>query len=56
MACMTNAQRRRQRFMDDASADELKRMDEHRKRKKIILGKTAKIIGIIVALFFVMTI
>ena len=51
-----HAQRRRQRFMANASAAELTQMDEHRKRQKMVLGKTAKVIGLIGALFFALTI
>ena len=49
-----HAQRRRQRFMENASVEELKQMDENRKRQKENLRKTAKVIGIIGALFCVL--
>ena len=37
-----HAQKRRQRFLDNASVEELKQMDENRKRQKETLRKTAE--------------
>ena len=49
-----HAQKRRQRFLDNASVEELKQMDEHRTRQKETLKKTAKIIGAVGAVFCVL--
>lgn len=49
-----HAQKRRQRFLDNASVEELKQMDENRKRQKETLRKTAKVIGAVGAVFCVL--
>ena len=46
-----HARRRRQRFMENAPVEELTRMDENRKRQKENLRKTAKVVGVVGAMF-----